>query len=67
MSSVPVGILGLSVTEMKKKCNKHVEDMISNTKYAEQATSGDVSGLPSQILEIVGKYVAAKKDVSIPF
>jgi hypothetical protein len=67
MPSAPVGILGLSVSEMKKKCNKHVEDMISNTKYAEQATSGDVSGLPSQILEIVGEYVAAKKDVSNPF
>jgi hypothetical protein len=66
MASVPVGILGLSVSEMKKKCDKHIEDMISNAEYAEQATSGDVSGLPNQILEIVCKYVAAKKDVSVP-
>ncbi len=65
MHSVPVGILGLSVSELRKKCEIHIEEMISNSKYAEQATSGDPSSLPQQILEIVCAYAAAKKDVSL--
>jgi len=64
--SVPVGILALSPTDMRRKCNKHVEDMISSPQYPEQATAGDASGLPKQILEIVCEYVAANKDVSVP-
>jgi hypothetical protein len=64
--SAPVGILGLSLTDLKKKCNNHIEDMISNTQYAAQATAGDMSQLPRQILEIVCEYSAAKKDVSLP-
>jgi hypothetical protein len=66
MRSIPVGILGLSVSDMKKKCERHIEHMIAEPKYAEQATSGDPSLLPQQILEIVCEYVAAKKDVRIP-
>jgi hypothetical protein len=66
LPSAPVGILGLSLSEMKRKCKNHIEDMISNDQYVEQATSGDMSQLPKQILEIVSKYSAAKKDVSSP-
>jgi hypothetical protein len=62
--SAPVGILGLSLTDMRKKCKNHIEDMISNHQYAEQTTAGDMSQLPRQILEIVCKYSAANKDVS---
>ena len=62
--SVPIGILGLSLTEMRKKCNNHIFDMISNTQYAAQATAGDISQLPRQILEIVCEYSAAKNDAS---
>ncbi|MCJ1359532.1 MAG: hypothetical protein MMC33_009534 [Icmadophila ericetorum] len=64
--SVPIGILGLSLTEMRKKCNNHIFDMISNTQYAAQATAGDISQLPKQILEIVCEYSAAKHDASFP-
>jgi hypothetical protein len=66
MASVPVGIMCLSPSDMKRKCKSHVEEMISNPQYAEQATSGDMSQLPKQILEIVCEFAAAKKDVSIP-
>jgi hypothetical protein len=64
--SAPVGILGLSLSDMKKKCEKHIEEMIKNPQYAEQATAGDMSQLPKQILEIVCEYSAAKKDVRHP-
>jgi hypothetical protein len=30
MPSVPVGILDLSLSEMRRKCKSHIEDMISN-------------------------------------
>jgi len=62
--SAPVGILGLSLSEMKKQCNSHIEEMIKNPQYAAQATAGDMSQLPKQILEIVCEYSAARKDVS---
>jgi hypothetical protein len=64
--SVPIGILGLSLTEMRKKCNNHILDIISNTQYAAQATAGDISQLPKQILEIVYEYSAAKNNASFP-
>jgi len=63
--SAPIGILGLSLAEMRKKCKNHIEDMISNTQYAAQATAGDMSQLPKQVLEIVCEYSAAKKDVPL--
>jgi hypothetical protein len=62
--SVPVGIRVLSLADMRKTCNNHIEDMISNPQYAEQATAGHMSQLPRQILEIVCEYSAAKKDAS---
>lgn len=62
--SVPVGILGLSLSEIKKKCKNHIEEMISNEQYVGQATSGDVSQLPKEILEIVCKYSDSKREVS---
>jgi hypothetical protein len=64
--SAPVGILALSLSDMKKKCQKHIEEMIRNPQYVEQVTSGDVSQLPKQILEIVCAYSNANKDVSHP-
>jgi len=64
--SIPVGILGLSLSDMRRKCNKHIEDMISSPQYPEQATAGDASGLPKQILETACEYVAANMDVSVP-
>jgi len=64
MDSVPVGILGFSLSEMKKTCRKYIEDMISDEAYAEQCTAGNVSQIPRQILNIVTQYCMGRDDVS---
>lgn len=65
MRSVPIGIMCLSPSEIKRKCKNYIEEMISNPQYADQATAGDMSQLPKQILKIVCAYATAQKDVSI--
>ncbi|KUJ15459.1 uncharacterized protein LY89DRAFT_783598 [Mollisia scopiformis] len=62
--SAPVGILGLSPPEMKKLCTEHIDEMIANPSYAAQATAGDDTKLPCEILEIVRKY-CSKKDIPL--
>lgn len=61
--SAPVGLLGLSVSELKKKCDKHIENMITNPQYPAQTTAGDPTQLPFRILEIVCQYATRNKDV----
>jgi hypothetical protein len=34
MASVPVGILGLCVSDMRRKCKIHVEQMVANPRWA---------------------------------
>jgi len=63
--SVPIGIMCLSPSDIKRKCKNYIEEMISNPQYADQATAGDMSQLPKQILRIVCAYAAAQKDVRI--
>ncbi|CZR58090.1 uncharacterized protein PAC_07980 [Phialocephala subalpina] len=62
--SAPVGILGMSQSEMKKLCTEHIDEMIANPRYAAQATVGDDTQLPCEILEIVRKY-CSKKDLPL--
>jgi hypothetical protein len=59
--SPPVGLLGLSVPDLRKKCEKHVGDMVKNPAYAGQTTAGDATRLPEMILEIVRDYCDAKE------
>jgi hypothetical protein len=59
--SPPVGLLGLSVSDLRKKCEKHIGEMIKNPEYAVQTTAGDPTRLPEMILEIVRDYCDAKE------
>jgi hypothetical protein len=59
--SPPVGLLGLSVPELRKKCEKHVSEMVKNPAYAAQTTASDSTMLPEMILEIVRDYCDAKE------
>ena len=63
--SAPIGILGLSLGDMRRKCSKHVDEMIANPQYAAQVTAIDQTQLPKEILEIVYEF-ATKKNVSFP-
>jgi hypothetical protein len=64
--SAPVGLLGLSTSEMKDKCREHVEDMITNPEYVEQVTAGCHSQIPARILAAAVQF-SNDKDVGHPF
>lgn len=61
--SAPVGLLGLSTSEMKDKCKEHVAEMIANPEYAEQVTAGCNSQIPYSILAAATQFSKCK-DVS---
>lgn len=68
--SAPIGLLGLITAELKRKCNKHIEEMIANPMYAEQVTAGYSTNLPLQLLNTICVYAAAiqkKGRVGLPF
>jgi len=58
--SAPVGLLALSSSELKRICKEHIETMITNAEYPEQATAGDKTKIPCRILEVVRQYCASK-------
>lgn len=59
----PVGLVSVSTSHMKKKCNHHVEAMILNPHYSAQVTSGETTKLPFECLEIVLNYFRANESV----
>ena len=59
--SAPVGLMALSVSDVKKLLREHVEHMIANQQYPEQTTAGDMTSIPLFILQEVQKYRAAKE------
>lgn len=59
--SPPIGLMALDVTHVKKKCERHVEEMVQNQAYANQTTAGDITQLPHEILEIVQRYCSMKE------
>jgi len=59
--SAPVGLLGLSTSEMKDKCREHVEDMVRNPEYVEQVTAGCHSQIPAQVLAAAVQFYNSKE------
>ncbi len=60
-ASAPVGIMALESDDMRKTCNKHVEDMIKNKKYAAQVAAGDSTRIPRSILEVILQFCSTKE------
>jgi len=56
--SLPIGILGLSPSSLKKTCSKHIEEMVASPGYARQVSAGDQSPLAFQLLSAIQKYAA---------
>ncbi|KAG0645366.1 hypothetical protein D0Z07_8857 [Hyphodiscus hymeniophilus] len=56
--SAPVGLMALSISDLKKTLRDHVEQMVSNPQYPAQTTAGDASNVPLLILEEVRQYCA---------
>jgi hypothetical protein len=61
--SAPIGIMCLTVSDMKARCREHIEEMILNPYYSVQTTTGDQTEIPYLILEAVGKYYSATDNV----
>ena len=54
--SLPIGILGLSPSSLKKTCSKHIDQMVATPAYAGQVSAGDRSPLALQLLVAMQKY-----------
>lgn len=57
--SVPVGLMGISMSQVKNELRKHVKEMVANPQYPAQTTAGDATQVPRLILEAVWKYSAS--------
>ncbi|TVY55292.1 hypothetical protein LCER1_G004398 [Lachnellula cervina] len=62
--SAPVGLLGLSTSDLKDKCKEHVAEMIANPEYVEQVTAGCNSQIPYSILAAATQF-SKYKDVPL--
>ncbi|RDW64864.1 hypothetical protein BP6252_10515 [Coleophoma cylindrospora] len=58
--SAPVGLLGVDVGELKKKCRQYIDDMIGNPLYAEQSCADNPTEIPRRVLEVIQRYVSVK-------
>ncbi|RDW68411.1 hypothetical protein BP5796_09068 [Coleophoma crateriformis] len=58
--SAPVGLLGVDVGELKKKCQQYIEDMIGNPLYAEQSCADNSTEVPRRVLEVIQRYISVK-------
>jgi hypothetical protein len=61
--SAPIGLQGISGTELEKNCKRHIDRMVAHPAYPTQSTAGNPNQLPREILEIVKKYC---KDTDSP-
>ncbi|TVY80421.1 hypothetical protein LSUE1_G003277 [Lachnellula suecica] len=62
--SAPVGLLGLSTSEMKDKCREHIEEMIDNPEYVDQVMASCSSEIPYHILTAAVQF-SKSKDVPL--
>jgi hypothetical protein len=54
--SAPVGLMALSMGDLRKTLREHVEHMVENPRYPVQTTMGDATNVPLLILEEVRQY-----------
>jgi len=59
--SAPVGLMNLSLSDIKRDCEKYIEKMIANPQYALQTTDEDMRSSAYLVLEAVRKYSAQNK------
>lgn len=57
-NSAPIGLMGLSMSDLKDKCKEHIEEMIENPYYAMQVTAGEPTRIPYAILAAAQQYSA---------
>lgn len=54
--SLPIGLVGVSQSDMKKACSKYIDKMVAAPGFAEQVTAGDRSPFALQLLKVMQKY-----------
>lgn len=57
-NSAPIGLMGLSMSDLKDKCKEHIEEMIANPYYVMQVTAGEPTRIPYAILAAAQQYSA---------
>lgn len=57
--SAPVGLMALSISDVKKTLREHVEQMVAHPQYPAQTAAGDSTNLPLLILEIIQQYCSS--------
>lgn len=55
-TSAPIGLMGVSSTDLKEICRDHIEEMVDNPEYAAQVTASDTNQTPYAILEAAQQY-----------
>jgi hypothetical protein len=58
---VPIGIMGVDLDELKKKCRSNIASMICHPGYTRQVTAGSKSGIYRRALEIIHRYAKHEK------
>lgn len=58
-NSAPIGLMKISMSELKDKCKEHIEEMIENPYYAMQVTAGEPTRIPYAILAAAQQYSAS--------
>jgi hypothetical protein len=54
--SLPVGICGLSVVELKRTCNAYLLNMVQTPTFIDEVCGEDHTQIPRRILESVIRY-----------
>jgi len=57
--SLPVGICGLSVVELKKTCKTYLSNMVQTPTFIEEVCGDDKTHIPRKILRSVTRYCAS--------
>jgi hypothetical protein len=57
---LPVGICGLSTTELKRTCKNYLTDMVEADAFIEEVCGKDGTQIPRKILQSVIRYSASK-------
>ena len=56
VESLPVGLLSIAPSELKRVCMAHLESVLENPSYTVQTTAGHTFGISWRILESVFQY-----------
>lgn len=57
----PVGLLGVDIQDLQKKCRSNIASIVSHPDYVRQVTAGGKSGIYRRALQIIHRYSKVEK------